>query len=504
MAKPILQHRVGEEHDTEFDPLLGRTVREKPDRVPKPRPTRLNLDQSVFDEVDITDILIPEGGAQRQNILGRKSRLRSRSGASSPDQTQASSWLDFIADLPTTESDIKLDTQKTLPASDEPLESPMNRKRPRLAFIPQFGAGIEMAKIQETLAGKPLGQWLKPIFKMGEVIESFKVGTPSEADRQARRQNLPIRSAVARRLALQKLAATILGFGLFHAALFASFFSFAAPLGYPYDMVSSYRWYWTLMALVSFCAWAFVRSRGMMILSGLVVGLNCVVMLPSIGQSPKGGRDAQAIVAWANVKGAQLGFEQLIAQSEKQKASLIMIGEPPKSILIPPPGWTLLEKPDFADTSSIAVLAKNPWKSVTTPGEPAMLHNNNIDLTVIGVRPQPPNGTQSDRVTREAQLNRAAIRAGDQAGPIAVIGDFNAVPWDGAMGRFRHYGNVVRIQCGGLFGTTLSQAYGLLGVTYDHVYVRDLKVTKCKLGSALSGGHHRAIFLSVAPKTTAR
>jgi endonuclease/exonuclease/phosphatase (EEP) superfamily protein YafD len=180
-----------------------------------------------------------------------------------------------------------------------------------------------------------------------------------------------------------------------------------------------------------------------------------------------------------------------------------MIGEAPKTVLTPPAGWTLVEKPDFADPTSIAVLAKSTWRSKTTPGEPTMLQNLDMDLTVIGVRPQPPYNAKPNRVTREAQLNRAAIRAGDQAGPIAVLGDFNAVPWDGAMGRFRHYGNIDRVQCGGLLGTTRVQGYGLLGVTFDHVYVRDIKVTQCKLGNALSDGHHRPIFLSVAPKKDA-
>jgi hypothetical protein len=505
MAKPILQLGLDEERDTEFDPLLGRTVREKPDAARAPRPTRLNLDQSVFDDVDITDAAMPDGDEHGRVKATPKSRIRARSAAQSSDLAgpTATAFTEHGATLDAT-GHVEGDELAAAGTPYDTTEESFDAADSKPTFAPQFGTAIEVASTRESLASKPFGRLLLPLFKVGGVIEALKVGTQSEMDRQARRVHPPKRSAVAQRLALQKLAATVLGFGLFHASLFATFFSFAAPLGYPYDVVSSYRWYWTLMALASFGAWAFVRTKGMMVLSGLVVGLNLIVMMPSMGQSPKGGKDTRAIVAWANVMGAQQGLEELLRQSEKQKASLVLIGQPPKSVLMPLAGWKLLEKPDFADPTSIAVLAKSSWKSTTSPGEPTMLQHLNENLTVIGVRPQPPHGTKTNRVTREAQLNRAAIRAGDQAGPIAVLGDFSAVPWDGAMGRFRHYGNIDRVQCGGLLGTTLRQGYGLLGVTYDHVYVRDIKVTRCKLGSPLPGGHHRAIFLSVAPKAVAR
>jgi hypothetical protein len=500
MAKPILQLGLNEERDTEFDPLLGRTVREKPDAARAPRPTRLNLDQSVFDDVDITDALMPDGDGHGEVKATPKSRMRARFEAMSTTAAGPTRPLATQHGAPETHGHGARDELDNAGTRSRVTEETFDTAGSKPSFAPQFGAAIEVASTHESLAGKPFGRLLLPLFKVGEVIEALKVGTQSELDRQARRVQPPKRSAVAQRLALQKLAATILGFGLFHASLFATFFSFAAPLGYPYDVVSSYRWYWTLMALASLGAWAFVRGRAMMVLSGLVVGINLIVIMPSMGHSPKGGKDTRAIVAWANVMGAQQGLEELLRQSEKQKASLVLIGQPPKSVLMPLAGWKLLEKPDFADPTSIAVLAKSTWKSTTSPGEPTMLQNLNENLTVIGVRPQPPHGSKTNHVTREAQLNRAAIRAGDQAGPIAVLGDFSAVPWDGAMGRFRHYGNIDRVQCGGLFGTTLRQGYGLLGVTYDHVYVRDIKVTRCKLGSPLSGGHHRAIFLSLAPK----
>jgi hypothetical protein len=505
MAKPILQLGLGEEQDTEFDPLLGRAVRDKPDAARAPRSNRLNLDQSVFDDVDISDALASDGSEHRQVKARAKSRTRSRTAPIAPEPTAPtpSATGELDVGYPTT-SDFDGSELHQANSSADPLEGGFEAGGTRRAFVPQFGSGLEVGSTRESLAGEPFGHSLARLLKVGGTFEALKVGGQSEREQKEPKVEPPKRSALAQRQALQHVAATLVGFGLFHVALFATFFSFAAPLGYPYDMASSYRGYWAFLALISFSAMAFIRNRSMMILSGLVVALNLMVILPSIGRSPRGGDEARAILAWANVQGSPQGLKELLQQSEQRDASVIMIGEAPKSVLTPPAGWTLLEKPDFADPTSIAVLAKSSWKSKTTPGEPTMLQNLDIDLTVIGVRPQPPHDAKSNRVTREAQLNRAAIRAGDQAGPIAVLGDFSAVPWDGAMGRFRHYGNVDRVQCGGLFGATLRQGYGLLGVTYDHVYIRDIKVTQCKLGSALSGGNHRAIFLSVAPRTETR
>ena len=505
MAKPILQLGLGEEQDTEFDPLLGRTVREKPDAARAPRSNRLNLDQSVFDDVDMPDTLAAHDGEHRQLKARAKSRSRSRTA---PNPQGAIAPTPTGADEPDGARDSKADVDRVemgnagVPVDE--MESGFEAVGTRRAFVPQFGSGLEVASTHESLAREPLGRSLARLLKVGGTSDALKVGRPSEGERTTRLVQPPKRSALAQRQALQHVAATLVGFGLFHASLFATFFSFAAPLGYPYDLVSSYRGYWAFLALVSFSAMAFIRNRSMMILSGLVVALNLMVIMPSLGQSPRGGKDARSILAWANVKGSPQSLEELLQQSEQREASVIMIGEAPKTVLTPRAGWTLLEKPDFTDPTSIAVLAKSTWKSKTTPGEPTMLQNLNFDLTVIGVRPQPPHNAKTNRVTREAQLNRAAIRAGDQSGPIAVLGDFSAVPWDGAMGRFRHYGNIDRVQCGGLLGSTLRQSYGLLGVTYDHVYVRDIKVTQCKLGNALSEGNHRPIFLSVAPRTDGR
>jgi endonuclease/exonuclease/phosphatase (EEP) superfamily protein YafD len=312
------------------------------------------------------------------------------------------------------------------------------------------------------------------------------------------------RSPIGRRKAAQKLVATVAGAALFAVALFATMLSFLAPFGYPFDAVSSYRWYWTVVALAAGLSWGLVRGRNMMIASALVGLINLIVILPSLGAGPKGGKISNAVVAWANVAGDDKALQKVLREAERQKAGLVLIAKAPQSILTQPQGWNVIERPNFGDPTSIAVLSRGRWQSSTIPGEPTIARTAAGDLTIIATLPPPSKGGPGVGAARESQLNRAAVRAGDQEGPVAVLGDFGVAPWDGAMSQFRKYGNVTRVRCGGFMGTTVSQAFGLIGVAHDHAYVRDLKVTHCRLGGPLTGGGHRAIFLYLAPLDPAK
>jgi hypothetical protein len=317
--------------------------------------------------------------------------------------------------------------------------------------------------------------------------------------RAAQRRANVKRSPIGRRKAAQKLAATITGSALFAAALFFTMLSFLAPLGYPFDAVSSYRWYWTLFALGSGLSWALVRGRNMMIASALVGLINLIVILPSLGDAPKGGQISNAVVAWANVAGDDKALEKVLREAERQKAGLVLIAKAPGSVLTPPQGWSVIERPNFADPTSIAVLSRGRWQSSTAPGEPTITRTAAGDLTIIATLPPPSTSGEGVGAARESQLNRAAVRAGDQEGPVAVLGDFGVAPWDGAMSQFRKYGNVTRVRCGGFMAATVTQAFGLIGIAHDHAYVRDVKVTHCRLGGPLNRGGHRAIYLYLAP-----
>ena len=290
---------------------------------------------------------------------------------------------------------------------------------------------------------------------------------------------------------------------LFGVVLIMTLVSSLAAFGYPFDMISSYRWYWVMLAVMSAGIWGLSRGWKMVAASFLVMGINLFVTVPATGKAPVGGKTATAVVGWANVAGNNDALARIFKDADKKRATLLMLTEAPQGVFTPPAGWSLIEAPVAGDPTAIAVLSKSDWRAATVPGEPTMARPAAGDLTVIGVHPHDAQKARRRTPMRDALINRAGTRAGIQEGPTLVVGDFNAAPWDQAMTQFRKYGNVTRVRCGGWAGSTLTQAFGLIGVATDHAYVRDVTVTHCQLGSALSGGNHNPIWLYVKPAPAA-
>ena len=559
MAKPILRLGPLDELDDEYDPLLGRSVRDEPMPVAQSSAVQLDPDQSVFDEpMPVAEPVWVEETAP----------LTKPKPAAETNQPSLLDWMESPAETPAIaqepepetepepelesklESELVAEGEHDATALNEPveavLEEPVALSEAKSNFDDQTpaisdtapmvdeavqAAEIEAQEIPATvwadtkpdqqaapeleqeadIAPEPVASVdAETMDELPPALEAAPVATTSAPaaqrierttgpSRAAQRRANMKRSPIGRRKALQKLAATVAGTTLFAFALFFTMLSFLAPLGYPFDAVSSYRWYWTLLALAAGISWAIGRGRNMMIASALVGLINLMVIVPSLGAGPKGGQISNAVVAWANVAGDDKALEKVLGEAERQKAGLILVAKAPQSILTPPQGWNVIERPNFADPTSIAVLSRGRWQSSTIPGEPTIARTAAGDLTIIATLPPPSKGGKEVGAARESQLNRAAVRAGDQEGPVAVLGDFGVAPWDGAMSQFRKYGNVTRVRCGGFMGTTVSQAFGLIGVAHDHAYVRDVKVTHCRLGGPLNSGGHRAIYLYLAP-----
>ncbi len=547
MAKPILRLGPVDELDEEYDPLLGRSVRDEPLPAAASYAAPLDPDRSVFDEqapaaeplwADETAPLARSKPAEETNqpslLDWMESPADSQAHApdpapeckpelitdAAPDASEVEEPVETVPKEPVTgpETEAAFDNQtpddfEPDPIAEpvvqaveiEPLEVPSEvqaETTPRQQPIPEPEADRANEPItpheaegpdkpSPALEAAPLDTTSPPAIRRIE----RRTG-PSRATQ--RRTNMK-RSSIGRRKAAQKLAATVAGTAVFAFALFFTILSFLAPVGYPFDAVSSYRWYWTVLALAAGLLWAFVRSHNMIIASALVGLVNLIVILPALGAGPKGGQVSNAVVAWANVDGDDKSLAKIFREAERQKAGLLLVAKAPQSVLTPPRGWNVIERPNFADPTSIAVLSRGRWQSSTAPGEPTIARTAADDLTIIATLPPPSKAGQGVGTARESQLNRAAVRAGDQEGPVAVLGDFGVAPWDGAMSQFRKYGNVSRVRCGGFMGTTVSYAFGLIGVVHDHAYVRDVKVTHCRLGGPLNNGGHRAIFLYLAP-----
>jgi len=516
MAKPILRLGPIDELDDEYDPLLGRSVRDEPMPVAASSAAPLDPDQSVFDEP------APVSEPVRTEETAPVAKAPPAAEANPPSLLD---WIESAADKqapdpepepePVPKLERELDAEFEVEAGEpdpaaqldqvvHPAEDIAQETSPRgwnetdpepdATPTPEPITPVEAAVTDTQPAALENGPQNPEPASTAQRIE--RAAGPSRAAQ--RRANVK-RSPIGRRRAAQKLAAIVTGTALFAISLFFTLLSFLAPLGYPFDAVSSYRWYWTLLALAAGLSWALVRGRNMMIASALVGLINLIVILPSLGSAPKGGQISNAVVAWANVAGDDKALEKVLREAERQKAGLVLIAKAPESILSLPQGWNVIEQPNFADPTSIAVLSRGGWQSSTTPGEPTIARTAAGDLTIIATLPPPSTGGTGVGAARESQLNRAAVRAGDQLGPVAVLGDFGVAPWDGAMSQFQKYGNVTRVRCGGYMGATVTQAFGLIGIAHDHAYVRDVKVTHCRLGGPLNRGGHRAIYLYLAP-----
>ena len=103
---------------------------------------------------------------------------------------------------------------------------------------------------------------------------------------------------------------------------------------------------------------------------------------------------------------------------------------------------------------------------------------------------------------REMAAVAAAIAA--TSGPVVVMGDFNAPPHARALTQFAKTAGVKHVACGGplaitwrpgrLQGSRLD-GFPLLGLPIDHVFVRDVQPTSCRVGPD-TGSDHYPLYLS--------
>lgn len=270
-----------------------------------------------------------------------------------------------------------------------------------------------------------------------------------------------------------------------------------APLGAPFDDISSLSLYWFGLSILGFVCWIGTRRIPWMIISGLLATLYVSSIIPWMGIAPKGGNSNRHTIGFANIENNDKAFTQTIKDAEKNNAELILLANASR-LKSAPDGWELVSAANPQDPTSLAVLGKAGWRATTQLGEPIIAKPNDNWLTIIGANPKDPSTIKRTTPEREALINRTANRAGMEDGPVLVVGDFAATPWDRAMQDFTKTSGLLRIRCGGYFGTTFSK--GVFGVAYDHAYFKNLNVQACKIGARLEKSNHSAIFVSIAPK----
>lgn len=269
----------------------------------------------------------------------------------------------------------------------------------------------------------------------------------------------------------------------------------AAPLGGPFQLFSDHLMYVMVLPVVALGLWIAARLVVPALLTALILLVQGVIVVPSLGSGPVGG-DTRTIIGWATLAGSQAALEDVLREAGRQEARLLLLGNAPDSLLsAPPAGWIIAARPTPGDGAAITILSRGGWRAANVAGEPAMARSEDGSVTVIGVNPPEAAG---DTRGRDAEINRSAARAGVQTTPTLAIGAFGVVPWNGAISQFTSYGNVTRVRCGGLFGAT----QGLLAL--DHAFVRGIAVTGCRTTGALTGSGHRPIWIRLgAPEPAA-
>jgi hypothetical protein len=252
--------------------------------------------------------------------------------------------------------------------------------------------------------------------------------------------------------------------------------------------------YFALLLVAALGVWLSVRAWPPVVVSMLGLLGYMAIILPTLGHAPQGGT-ADRVIGWATLGGSGEAYARAMAEADQAGAVLMALGDPPAD-LAPPAGWAVVASAAPGDPTAITMLSRGGWRAANVPGEPAMARSLDNTLTVIAVNPPAPEEGARSSPERDAEINRSGARAGVQVTPTLVLGDFEAVPWNRAMGQFSSYGNVERIRCGGPFATTR----GLLAV--DHAFERGVRIADCRIGAVLESGH-RPLFVSTAAAAAA-
>jgi hypothetical protein len=268
--------------------------------------------------------------------------------------------------------------------------------------------------------------------------------------------------------------------------------SLGAPLSTALQQISVFLWYWVGLAAVSAGIWLAGRRWAMAVASAILCVIGLQILVPATGIAPANGPTSQTI-GWVNLEGSPDALADALQQADANKADLLILAELPSGFSAPPRGWSMIEQPVPGQPNALAVLSKGNWRATTVPGEPTMARPVDNSVTVIAIN-------ASSLVTdpnRQADINRAATRAGDQDTPVIAVGDFGEPAWSSQMKQVSQYSGGTRLRCGGWLGATYSGLGGLFGWSPDHVFMINGRATSCKIGDGLSGSRHRPLWIGV-------
>lgn len=246
------------------------------------------------------------------------------------------------------------------------------------------------------------------------------------------------------------------------------------------------------------------RKTGYAVLA--VAAVNLIAVLPLfIGSPAEAAADAPSMrVMSFNLLSTNESYSEVIDYIETVSPDVVLLHEAsrPWEVAIESAGLdyqVIRGRSDDLIFGTLALVGANDVRAVSFGFSAASPRAIELDFTpegwpapvsVLSVHPLAP--TDEERADlRDAQLEFARQWVSGQAGPLVVVGDFNATPWSAPFRRLASSADLSSSQAGfGLQPSFSAQSNLLLRVPIDHLlHSSELEVTDRRLGPELGSDH---------------
>ncbi len=282
---------------------------------------------------------------------------------------------------------------------------------------------------------------------------------------------------------------------------------FFGSLYWLFDVFGSFRAQYTIVLVIVGIVYGIIYGRTVSFVFFGAALLNVIVMFPLFfANQPDGRSDDLEIVAF-NVQAGNPDRGAVMAYLLAQDADLVVLSESSTD-------WEDAVRRSDMDyhiavgrtarrSFGVTLLSKEPvenFEVTTLEGVQvvtAVVQVGGESTTVIAVHPPAPTNRENAE-QRDAALERVALLASSQMGPVVVVGDLNATPWSHAFRTLQRIGDLTNTQRGYGLQPTWPGDRPWAAVPIDHVLVSDELTTVARSTGPLLGSDHRPLKVTIA------
>jgi endonuclease/exonuclease/phosphatase (EEP) superfamily protein YafD len=241
-------------------------------------------------------------------------------------------------------------------------------------------------------------------------------------------------------------------------------------------------------------------------LVAIVVNAAALVPVYAVGQAaPTPGERLR--VAHINMQGRDGDLGALERTLRERRPDVLVVLEPSVQWRIELPDRRVGSYRVYSDVDSTGVLvfAAVPLTRLRQPKAPGLpstalvfdVHLAGEPVRILALHALSPL-TPGRMSERDAALAAAGRWASSHAGPEVIMGDFNATPWSGAVGRLESAGHLRNSADGRGIQATWPALAGPFGLPIDELlYSPELTTTERDTGPTF-GSTHRSLWVTVA------